>query len=231
MTFILNHLMSLCLAIMVFGALVHAIGLKERVVIACALCVMSVVIFYACAHAPKNTLKHYMANKQTLIAHAIQQDEMHDYYDVLLCAAMLNQQSQIQPSNRTRLKAAECFEGIQLVSVSNQIIEYVLKQAPKSETALYLKTRAHLKKYGIDSIEFIKELNVLLKTNPNHIDGLWLLAALEYYRGEHAQALMTLNKLEPLIHQQYAQKNSPKKQDKLNKLKQFRLTIEQAVQP
>lgn len=204
--------------------------LKNTVLtILCLVIVSGTSIYYINVQAKQNPIKHISEQHKKTIQNALNnfsQTKQIDNKNLLFCNAMLYAFSTVKDTHTTLINTAECYEKKGFPSIGHDITQYVLKHQPDYPPALYLKTKTHLNIYGIDSIEFINSLTHLLQNAPDHPDGLWLLSAHQYYKGDYTDALATLNKVEPLI------KNNPaikERNKKLNKLKQFRTTIQQAL--
>lgn len=210
-------LLLLSLGVLVAPVLKHA-GLT----LLCVSILLGVSIYYFTTQ--KNTLQHFSATHRIDINQALNHFPAHQHPSGLLCRAMLNTFSTHTQPDTALIHAANCFDQTGMHAVAHDITQYVLNHHPNHPPALYLKTKTHLTRYGIDSIEFTQALHELLSQAPSHPDGLWLLAAHQYYKGDYAKALTTLNTIEPLI-----SRHRDIDKQKLSKLKQFKNTVERAA--
>lgn len=214
-------LLIMTLALLVAPVVKHSLLLAMSVGI-----VLATTVYYMHLHVKSNTLQYFSDTHTQSIRNALKSETKNEKHSLLFCNAMLNQFS-TQPSPETALlNTADCYDQNALNSIAADITRYILKHNPSHPPALYAIAKAHLKTHGMDSIEFINALNVLLTSAPEHPDGLWLLSAHQYYKGDYQSALNTLNQLEPLIKHN---KDTHSTEQKLNKLAQFKGVIEQAL--
>lgn len=214
-------LLVITLALLVAPVIKHTLLLAVSVVI-----VLATSGYYLHVHASSNAIQNFSDTHTQSIQNALKNDSNSEKKSLIFCNAMLNQFS-TQPSPETALmNTAECYDQNELYSIGADITRYILKHNPNHPPALYSIAKASLKTHGMDSIEFMNALNALLASAPEHPDGLWLLSAHQYYKGDYQNALSTLNQLEPLIKKNKDTHNTNKK---LNKLAQFKGVIEQAL--
>lgn len=223
------YLPTILLVLVTLAVLITPTLKNTLLTILCTAAILGTFIYYFGIQAKTNAVKYISDQKSENIKLALNnfsKIKNIKNQNTLFCNAMLYAFSAQKKPQEALLNTAECYDKKGFPSIGRDINQHVLKHSPDYPPALYLKTKAELKTHGIDSIEFTNSLNKLLTKAPDHPDGLWLFSAHQYYKGHYKHSLITLDKIETLIKNNNTIEDAQKK---LNKLKKFRKTVEQAL--
>lgn len=183
----------------------------------------------------KSPIEGKMSNMDTMTARDLprQLASLTGEQAAFFCSQILfraQQQDDFAKSEQQLLLARQCYSQSGEHNVAAALVEaQILRFDNNAERALqnkwlYQRVYLLLQLFGIGSPEFQLQLQHLLEVDSENIDALWLMVALNFYRGNREASLQLIDKLEVLI----KKLPSASRAERTAQLAKFRQSIENA---